>query len=238
MSEPSIECAALVRTYASGTVSVPALRGLDLTVASGELVTVVGPPASGKSTLIGVLAGLDRPTSGLARVCGRDVTALGRRQRIRHLSRTVGIVWPDPARNLLPYLSAAENVAVPMMLAGWRGRRRRQERVSELLELVKAGHCRDHRPTELTIGEQQRVALATALANSPHVLLADDPARLLHRAEAHELVATVEHAHAVTGVTVLLTGRQAGPRELAGRTIRIQHGRAASLDVDSRAARR
>jgi putative ABC transport system ATP-binding protein len=225
MTATLVRCEAVTRTFGTGDVQVRALRGLDLTVAAGESVALVGRPASGKSTLLRILAGLDRPTEGVVMVAGHDLTSMRRQARSRHLRRTVGILWREPTRNLLPYLTAQENVAVPMMLSGWRGRRRRQDRVRELLELVKVGQCRERRPDELTRSEQQRVAIATALANSPELLLADEPAGQLNRAEAHEALAAVEHAATVLDVTVIIASRDPSVAEHAQRVISIQDGR-------------
>lgn len=233
MTESVVRCESVVRMFRTGDVEVPALRGLDLTVAENAAVALVGPPAAGKSTLLTILAGLDRPSGGAATVAGHDLVTMGRRERLRYLRRTVGVVWPDPFRNLLPYLTVAQNVAVPMMLAGRRGRRRR-DRVDELLELLKVGHSRDHWVTDLTDGEKQRVAIATALANSPDLLLVDEPARWLHRAEAHEVLAAVAHANAVLGVTVIITSRDPTVAEHVQRTVLIRDGRPAGAPVDQR----
>lgn len=237
MTESVVRCTSVTHTFGTGDLHVRALNGLDLAVRAGERVGLVGPPASGKSVLLRIVAGLDRPTSGIVTVGGSDLTALGRRGRRRHLRRTVGLVWREPERNLLPYLTAEENVALPMVLSGRRGRRRRRDRVAELLELVKVGQCRGHRPAELTGGEQQRVAIAAALANSPALLLADDPAGGLHRAEAHEMLAALEHAATVLGVAVMIATRDASVSEHVQRVVRIRNGRAVATESVDRAVR-
>ena len=136
------------------------------------MIAIVGASGSGKSTLMSILGGLDTPSAGRAMVAGHDLTRMGRRERTRYRRSIVGFVWQQTARNLLPYLTAVENVELPMILDG---RDARRARASELLGLVGLGDRLDHRPDRLSGGEQQRVAIAVALANEPAVLLADEP---------------------------------------------------------------
>src|SRR5262245_5114464 len=169
-----IVCDNLVRIYKTEGVEVVALQGLDLLVEQGEMVAIVGASGSGKSTLLNILSGLDVPTAGVAKVAGADLLSLSARQRLRFRRELVGFVWQQAARNLLPYLTAAQTVELPMRFSGARARTRR-ERAGELLELMGVAHCADRRPKEMAGGEQQRTAIAVAVANSPRVLLADEP---------------------------------------------------------------
>ncbi len=169
-----IVCDNLVRIYKTEGVEVVALQGLDLLVEKGELVAIVGASGSGKSTLLNVLSGLDVPTAGLAKVGGMDLLAMTAKDRLRYRREVVGFIWQQTARNLLPYLTARENVELPMALAG-RAAPERRGRAAELLELLGVGYCAGRRPAEMSGGEQQRVAIAVALANAPQVLLADEP---------------------------------------------------------------
>src|ERR671915_1584093 len=155
------------------------------------MIAIVGASGSGKSTLLNILAGLDIPSAGRAVVAGYDLTGIGRRQRTRYRRRVVGFVWQQTARNLLPYLSAAENVELPMILDGRRGRR---QRALELLDLVGLADRARHRPERLSGGEQQRVAIAVALANAPQVLLADEPTGELDTTTAAEVFTVLRAA--------------------------------------------
>jgi len=173
--EPHILCTDLVRIFSSDGIEVQALQGLNLRVESGEMVAVVGASGSGKSTLLTILSGLDTATAGVARVAGHDLLSMGGRERVAYQRHTVGFVWQQTSRNLLPYLTSAENIALAMNVAGTLRGNARAARVDELLELLDVGAMRDRRPGELSGGQQQRVAIAVALANSPKVLLADEP---------------------------------------------------------------
>ena len=185
--DASIECADLVRIYSSEGVEVQALQGLNLRVASGELVAIVGASGSGKSTLLGILSGLDRPTAGSARVAGRDLTKLGRAARLDYLRYGVGFVWQQTTRNLVPYLSIRENVALPMVLAGV-SKAERARRTADLLKLLEVDALADRSVGEISGGEQQRAAIAIALANSPAVLLADEPTGELDEATSVDVL--------------------------------------------------
>jgi peptide/nickel transport system ATP-binding protein len=154
-------------------LEVVALQGLDLEVAKGEIVALVGPSGVGKSTLLNVVGGLDTPSAGGVQVAGRDLLRMKDRERVEYKRRVVGFVWQQPARNLLPYLSARENVELPMQQDGMEATRRRT-RALELLEVVDLADRADFRPDRLSGGEQQRVALAIALANNPPLLLGDE----------------------------------------------------------------
>lgn len=167
-----IEVKDLVRVYRIGEVEVRALRGLNMSVREGELVSVMGPSGSGKTTLLNILGGLDRATAGEAKVGNVDVTFLDRRQLVMYRRRVVGHIFQT--LNLVPTLSAAENIALPMIVNRV-PRSDRQSRIDELLETVQLTDRRKHKPDELSGGEQQRVAIAAALANDPPIILADEP---------------------------------------------------------------
>jgi len=206
---------------------VVALQGLDLLVDRGELVAIVGASGSGKSTLLNVLSGLDVPTAGVARVAGQDLLAMSARDRLRYRRHVVGFLWQQTARNLLPYLTAAENVALPMVLTKVR-RRERARRVEELLELLGLAGCANRRPAELSGGEQQRVAIAVATANRPEVLFADEPTGELDTATSDEVFAVLRRANAELGVTVVVVTHDPLVSEHVDRTIGIRDGRTSS----------
>jgi ABC-type lipoprotein export system ATPase subunit len=225
MTDTHIRCESLVRIFTAANVEVRALQGLDLHVTKGETVAMVGASGSGKSTLLNILCGLDEPTTGVAIVAGHDLLAMGRRERVAYQRHTVGFVRQETSRNLLPYLTAAENIAVPMVVAGHRNRRRRRERVDELLGLFGIGHSRDRRPAELSGGEQQRVAIATALVNSPEVLLADEPTGKLDQDTSHEVLSAMQEANAELGVTVLIASHDPLVSGHVKSTVQIRDGR-------------
>ncbi|SEE65165.1 ABC transporter ATP-binding protein [Jiangella alba] len=220
-----IVCEDLVRIYTAEGVEVQALQGLNLRVDAGEVVAVVGASGSGKSTLLNILSGLDTPTAGLAKVAGLDMLTMKGRERVRYQRHTVGFVWQQTSRNLLPYLTAAENVAVPAAIAG---RRSRSARVELLLEAMGVAHCRDRRPAELSGGEQQRVAIAVALVNEPRVLLADEPTGELDEATSADVFEAIRHANTEFGVTVLVVTHDQAVAGHVGRTVQIRDGRTAT----------
>ncbi len=227
-----IVCDNLVRIYQTGEVEVQALQGLDLLVGDGELVAIVGASGSGKSTLLNILSGLDKPTAGAVRVAGRDLMTMKARERLDYRRSTVGFVWQQTGRNLLPYLTAAENVMLPMTYTGKR-RKARVSRAGDLLELLGVGYCRDRRPAQLSGGEQQRVAIATALANAPRVLFADEPTGELDSATSEEVFGALRGANEELGVTVVVVTHDAAVSERVGRTVEIRDGRISTETVRS-----
>ncbi|MFI7634362.1 ABC transporter ATP-binding protein [Nonomuraea sp. NPDC049400] len=218
-----IVCDNLVRIYKTEGVEVVALQGLDLVIDKGELVAIVGASGSGKSTLLNVLSGLDVPTAGVARVAGMDLLSMNARDRLRYRRSVVGFVWQQTARNLLPYLSARENVELPMKLAGRRG-----GRALELLELLGVGYCANRKIPEMSGGEQQRVAIAVALANSPQLILADEPTGELDSETSEQVFDALRKANRELGVTVVVVTHDPLVAEQVDRTVGIRDGRTSS----------
>lgn len=232
-----VVCDGLVRIFKTDGVEVVALQGLDLVVERGELVAIVGASGSGKSTLLNILSGLDVPTAGLARVGGFDLLNMSARRRLSYRRHTVGFVWQQTARNLLPYLSTVENVELPMRLAGGpvgerrrpgRARRARRERARELLELVGMGYAADRRPGELSGGERQRCAVAVAVANAPEVLFADEPTGELDEETSAEVFGALRSLNAGLGVTIVIVTHDHGVSSQVDRTVAIRDGRTSS----------
>lgn len=221
-ADASIVCSDLVRIFTAEGVEVQALQGLNLRVRSGELVAIVGASGSGKSTLLGILSGLDKPTAGAASVAGRDLLGLTAKQRVAYRRHTVGFVWQQTSRNLLPYLTARENIALTMSLAGTPGR---EARSLELLDLLEVSHCADRRPGEMSGGEQQRTAIAVGLANDPHVLLADEPTGELDEATSAEVLEAMRGVNRELGVTTLIVTHDPAVSEHVARTVQIRDGR-------------
>lgn len=222
-----IVCDSLVRIYQSEGIEVQALQGLDLLVDEGELVAIVGASGSGKSTLLSVLSGLDVPTAGRVRVGPWDLMAMTGAQRVAYRRQMVGFVWQQTARNLVPYLSAAENVALPQALAGV-GRRERGLRAAELLDLLGIGYCADRRPGQMSGGEQQRAAIAVALATSPRVLFADEPTGELDTATSDEVLEGLRMVNRELGTTVVVVTHDPSVSEHVQRTVAIRDGRTSS----------
>ncbi|MFF0474282.1 ABC transporter ATP-binding protein [Streptomyces sp. NPDC004284] len=221
-----IACDRLVRIFTTDGVEVQALQGLDLLVKEGELMALVGASGSGKSTLMNILAGLDVPTAGAARVAGCDLLGMDGKARLRYRREVVGFVWQQTARNLLPYLTAAQNVALPMQL---RGRsKQKAERAEELLAMLGIQEIRDRRPHQLSGGQQQRVAIAVALANNPAVLLADEPTGELDSATGEQVFAAFRRANEELGTTIVIVTHDQAVASEVRRTVAIRDGRTSS----------
>ena len=221
-----ITCDRLVRIFSTDGVEVQALQGLDLLVREGELMALVGASGSGKSTLMNVLAGLDEPTAGAAKVAGCDLLTMSAKDRLRYRREVVGFVWQQTARNLLPYLSAVQNVTLPMQLAGrTRKKAERAARAESLLSLLEVADCRDRRPHQMSGGQQQRVSIAVALANEPSVLLADEPTGELDSRTAEEVFAALRRANEELGTTTLIVTHDQSVAAEVRRTVAIRDGR-------------
>ena len=228
-----IVCDSLVRIHQVGDIEVQALQGLDLLVDAGEMIAVVGASGAGKSTLLQIISGLDVPTAGRARVGRWDLLRMTPADRVAYRREVVGFVWQRTSRNLLPYLTAAENVALPMAFAGAR-RRDRAARAAELLVMLGIADKADRRPAQLSGGEQQRVAIAVALANHPQVLLADEPTGELDRASGSDVMAAMHAANRELGTTVVIVTHDPAVAEQVERTVAIRDGRTASEVVRRR----
>ena len=221
-----ITCDRLVRIFTTDGVEVQALQGLDLLVREGELLALVGASGSGKSTLMNILAGLDTPTAGAARVAGHDLLTMTAKDRLAYRRKTVGFVWQQTSRNLLPYLTAAQNITLPIQLSGSRTARRAQtERALELLELLEVADCRNRRPHQMSGGQQQRVAIAVALANSPAVLLADEPTGELDSHTAEQIFAAFRTANEQLGTTIVIVTHDQAVAGEVRRAVAIRDGR-------------
>jgi len=222
-----IVCDNVVRIYQVEQIEVQALQGLDLLVDRGEMIAIVGASGSGKSTLLNVLSGLDVPTAGRARVGDWDLLRMSATDRLAYRRSVVGFIWQQTSRNLLPYLTAAENVALPMSFAGVRSRARRR-RAAELLDAMGMGAKADRRPGELSGGEQQRVAIAVSLANRPQVLFADEPTGELDTATGADVFAALRTANTSFGTTVVIVTHDADVSGQVQRTVAIRDGRTSS----------
>ncbi|MFF4345453.1 ABC transporter ATP-binding protein [Kitasatospora sp. NPDC001540] len=222
----AISCERLVKIFTTDKVEVQALQGLDLTVDRGDLIALVGASGSGKSTLLNILAGLDAPTAGTATVDGRDLLTMTPKQRLHYRRETVGFVWQQTARNLLPFLTTAQNTALPMQLrAGHRAAKRQRARVAELLEALGIADLAHRRPAELSGGQQQRAAIAVALANDPTVLLADEPTGELDTETATGIFDAFRTVNRELGTTVVIVTHDPMVAAEVRRTVAVRDGR-------------
>lgn len=214
-----VEATDLKKTYLLGKVPVEALRGINLKVEKGEFLAILGPSGSGKSTLLNLIGALDKPTSGILRIDGVDVSTLNDNQ-LADLRRRVGFVFQF--FNLIPRLTAKDNVELSMSIANL-NRSEREKRAEELLGTVSLGERMRHKPAELSGGQQQRVAIARALANSPRFLLLDEPTGNIDSKTAHEIIDIIRNLN-TKGVTIIMVTHDQNLAQEAKRTVQIIDG--------------
>lgn len=212
----------LVKIYKSKDVEVMALQGLDLTVERGELMGLVGSSGSGKSTLLNMLGGLDRPSAGSLYVDGVDLLKFTEKDFIEYKRKTVGFVWQNNARNLIPYLTAKQNVEMPMLLSGYSGR---TQRANELLDMVGLSRRKNSRLDQMSGGEQQRVAIAIALANNPKLLLADEPTGSVDTATSKLILDVFRELNRSMGVTIIIVTHDTKLSAQIDRVVAIRDGK-------------
>ena len=226
MSEKNmIECDNLVKIYKTKDIEVLALQGLELTVAEGELMAIIGNSGSGKSTFLNMIGGLDRPSAGRLFVDGKDLFKLNEKELVEYKRNTVGFVWQNNGRNLLPYLSALENVELPMLFADPKGKK---ERALELLELVGMSHRKNSRLNQLSGGEQQRIAIAIALANRPKLLLADEPTGSVDVRTSEYILDVFRKLNEELGLTVVIVTHDKNLAKKVNRVVAIRDGKTSS----------
>ncbi|CAM3305193.1 ABC transporter ATP-binding protein [Paenibacillus lupini] len=219
-----IQCEGLVKIYKANELEVFALQGLDLHVEAGELMAIIGNSGSGKSTLLNMLGGLDRPTAGSLYVDGKDLMKFKEKDFVRYKRESVGFVWQNNARNLIPYLTAQQNVELPILLNG----RRKQQRARELLEAVGLSHRAHHKLQQLSGGEQQRVAIAIALANHPRLLLADEPTGSVDTKMAAQILELFRKLNRELGLTVVIVTHDPELARKVDRVVSIRDGKISS----------
>ncbi|SRR5579871_3671576 len=230
MSEPLVVCDNLVKIYKVADLEVVALQGLDLEVAAGEFMAIVGASGSGKTTLLNILSGLDRPSAGKCIVDTRDLTRLGQSELVTYKRFTVGHVWQQSGRNLLQELTIQANVDLPQVLGGV-DPGTRAKRARELLELVGLKGMEKKRPDQLSGGEQQRAAIAVALANEPKLLLGDEPTGELDSVTAGEVIDLLRALNRQLGLTVIIVTHDIAIAARVDRTIAIRDGRTSTETV-------
>ncbi|MBC6459853.1 ABC transporter ATP-binding protein [Actinomadura sp. HBU206391] len=217
----ALEALDVTRTYQMEGVAVSALRGVSLQIEQGEFAAILGPSGSGKSTLMHLLGCLDRPTTGVLRVGGREVAELSDSELAELRNNTIGFVFQS--FHLLARTSARENVGLPLVYQGV-PRAERRRRATEALAAVGLSHRLDHRPSQLSGGEQQRVAIARALVGDPQVVLADEPTGNLDTRTGNEVMELLERLNAERGVAVILVTHEPEVADRARRQIHIRDG--------------
>ena len=227
MNPPMIVCDNLVKIYQVAEHDVMALQGLDLVVRAGELMGIVGVSGSGKSTLLNILGGLDRPSAGRIMVNGQNLLQLTNSALDHYRLNTVGFVWQQSARNLVAYMSALRNIELPMTLFGISTREKRQ-RAEELLDLVGLSDRRQHKLSELSGGEQQRVAISVALANKPKLLVADEPTGEVDEANAQKIYQIFKDLNHELNLTTLIVSHDLNLAKHVDRVVAIRDGKVSS----------
>ncbi len=222
---PMIECENLVKIYKTAEIEVVALQGLDLTVEAGELMAIIGNSGSGKSTLLNALGGLDRPSAGKLLVDGKDLLKFNDADLVTYKRETVGFVWQNNARNLVPYLTALENVELPMVLSG---ENKKRHHALKLLDMVGMAHRRNNRLNQLSGGEQQRIAIAISLANNPRLLLADEPTGSVDTKTAAHILDVFRELNRTLGLTIVIVTHDMLLSKKVDRVVAIRDGRTSS----------
>lgn len=216
-----VECDNLVKIYKTTEIEVVALQGLDLIVREGEFTAIIGKSGSGKSTLLNIIAGLDRPSAGSVSIDDQDLLKFSDQQLKEYNRETIGFVWQNNARNLIPYLTAIQNVMVPLMITG---KKERKVRASYLLDLVGMGHKKESKLSQLSGGEQQRIAIAIALANNPKMLLADEPTGSVDTKTAYHILHMLKELNEELGITIIVVTHDPKVANMVERVISINDG--------------
>lgn len=225
MSNAIIQADNLVKIYKTKDIEVIALQGLDLSVEQGEMMAIIGSSGSGKSTFLNMLGGLDRPSAGKLYVDGKNLFSMTESELVAYKRSTVGFVWQNNGRNLLPYLSAHENIMVPMELNSYK---ERKERADMLLDMVGLSAKKNNRMQQMSGGEQQRIAIAIALANSPKVLLADEPTGSVDTKTSNYIFDIFKRLNQELGITIVIVTHDVSLSKKVQRVAAIRDGKISS----------
>ncbi len=222
---PMVLAENLVKIYKTSDLEVLALQGLDLRVEKGELTAIIGNSGSGKSTFLNMLGGLDEPSAGKLFVDGKNLFKMNQKEKDLYKRSTVGFVWQNNGRNLLPYMTAFENIVTPMLLTNTKDRKARAD---ELLDLVGMTHRKNSRLSQLSGGEQQRIAIAIALANSPRLLLADEPTGSVDRKTADYIFDVFKKLNSEYNQTIVIVTHDVELSKKVNRVVAIRDGKISS----------
>ncbi len=225
-NEPIILCDNLVKIYKTKDIEVLALQGLEISIDQGELMAIIGNSGSGKSTFLNMIGGLDRPSAGKLIVDGKDLFKLSEKQLVEYKRSTVGFVWQNNARNLLPYLTAWQNIQMPMLFE--KSQEKKKQRALELLDMVGLSHRKNSRLSQLSGGEQQRVAIAIALANNPKILLADEPTGAVDVKTGAYILDMFRDINKNTGLTIVIVTHDRMLSKKVNRVAAIRDGKISS----------
>lgn len=219
-----INCDNVVKIYKTKELEVMALQGLDFQVNEGELLAIIGKSGSGKSTLMNIIGGLEKPTAGSCSISGYNIHELSEKEMVEYRKKTVGFVWQKSARNLFPYLTATENIELPMEFSGRSGKEKRK-RALMLLDMVGLSHKKDSYPGQMSGGEQQRVAIAVALANEPKILLADEPTGAVDTKTSNQIQDMFRKLNRELGITIIIVTHDPKLANKVDRVIMIADGK-------------
>ena len=222
-----ILCQGLFKIYKTLDVEVVALRGLELSVNLGEIIAIVGASGSGKSTLLNILAGYDTPSAGIVNVGDYDLLNMNENQSVFYRRKEIGFIWQDNTQNLFPYLSVIENIELPLIVSKF-SKNERKIRSQNLLEMVGLKNRRDFKPFQLSGGEQQRVAIAVALSNSPKLLLADEPTGELDDNTSKEILELFNSVNKELNTTIVIVTHDPLISSSVDRAITIRDGKTSS----------
>lgn len=222
-----VKCEGLFKIYKTSDIEVVALRGLELSIDSGEVISIVGASGSGKTTLLNILAGYDSPSAGSVKVGNYNLLQMNEEQSVRYRREEIGFIWQDTSENLFPYLSSIENIELPMLVSKI-SKNERLSKAEYLLELVNLSDRRDFKPFQLSGGEQQRVAIAVALSNSPKLLLADEPTGELDDNTSKEILELFNSVNKELNTTIVIVTHDPLISSSVDRAITIRDGKTSS----------
>lgn len=225
-----IVCESLVKIYEASGRKVVALEGLDLHISEGEMMAIIGKSGSGKSTLLNIIGGLETPTAGVFSTGGKDLSALTEKQLVTYRRNTIGFVWQNSAKNLFPYMSAIDNIKAVMCFDHVK-KAEKTRRAKTLLEMVGMENHADKFPAQLSGGEQQRIAIAVALANNPKILLADEPTGSVDSRTAGEIMTLFRHLNETLNLTILIVTHDMALAASVSRVVMISDGKVSTEQI-------